>query len=128
MATPEYIEKVTNQAIPYESPKPLQSPKAPQLPQPSKKTKILTRKEIMMASVISALAFLLIFSNLITQVVLSNQNRDLQDLQTNNAQVAADNTNLGQEVQELSRYNRIMEIAEELGLEMDEANVRNVSR
>ncbi len=39
-----------------------------------------------------------------------------------------ENQNLEQEVQELSRYDRIIEIAKELGLEMNEANVRNVTR
>ena len=82
----------------------------------------------MYLSVLSVLAFILIFGNLITQVMISNQNRSLQDLLVNNQQITVENGNLNQEVQELSRYNRIMEIAEELGLEMNEENVRNVSR
>ena len=38
------------------------------------------------------------------------------------------NRNLEQEIQELSRYDRIIAVATELGLELNEANIKNVSR
>lgn len=131
MASQEIIEKVYpdyQEAVPYEYPQPQRTPQVPEQPERKKKAKVLTRKEIMYLSVLSVLAFILIFGNLITQVMISNQNRSLQDLLVNNQQITVENGNLNQEVQELSRYNRIMEIAEELGLEMNEENVRNVSR
>lgn len=128
MATPEFVEELYNEAVPYENPQPLRRPSEPPLPEPKKKPKKLTRREVVVMSVISVFAFILIFSNLLTQVMISNQNRNLQDLLVSNQQVTVENNNLSQEVQELSRYNRIMEIAEELGLEMKEDNVRNVSR
>ena len=77
-------------------------------------------------TLLSALIVLLL--SLATQVTLSNQNRALQDLQNDSVAISLENQNLEQEVQELSRYDRIIEIAKELGLEMNEANVRNVTR
>ena len=77
-------------------------------------------------TLLSALIVLLL--SLATQVTLSNQNRALQDLQNDSVVISLENQNLEQEVQELSRYDRIIEIAKELGLEMNEANVRNVTR
>lgn len=135
MATPEYSEDALAraQAEPYENIQtqpqiePQQRPETPVMPTPRKKSRVITRKEIVTFSLISVLAIILIFSSLITQVMISNQHRDLQDLQVSNQLVTVENSNLNQEVQELSRYSRIMEVAEELGLKMNEANVRNVS-
>lgn len=78
-------------------------------------------------TVIGITAIILLFSSLITQVTLSNQNRSYQDLQQTNVMITTENNNLSQEVQELSRYNRVMEIAEKLGLKMNETNIRNVN-
>lgn len=128
MATPEYLEEVYGQSLPYVNPEPSRIPQSPEIEQPVKKPRILTKKEMMTITMIGVSMVILIFANLMTQVTISNQNRHLQDLQTNNAVVSVENNNLSQEVQELSRYNRIMEIAEELGLEMNEANVRNVTK
>lgn len=131
MATAEYNKDAFArvQSQPYEQPQiqPQRRPEAPVVPTPQKRRRIITNKEIVTCSLISVLALILIFSSLITQVMLSNQNRDLQDIQLSNQQVAVENNNLSQEVQELSRYSRIMEVAEELGLKMDEGNIRNVS-
>ena len=42
--------------------------------------------------------------------------------------MATDKSNLTQEAQELSRYDRVMNIAKEHGLEMNEDNIRNVDK
>lgn len=130
MATPEYAEKLYSQALPFEKPEqqPMQTPETPPLQEPEKRKKTLTKIEKLMIGVISLTAAALFFCSLLTQVILSNQNRNLQDLQNDTSAVVIENTNLEQEVQELSRYNRVMDIAKELGLEMDEANVRNVTK
>lgn len=127
MATPEFAENLYEQEIEVHSPSPKAKPQAPVVSKPKVKTHPLA-KEIVMLAVIGFTALILIFSSLITQVTISNQSRQLQDLQNNNLVVSIENDNLNQEVQELSRYNRIMEIAESMGLEMNEANVRNVTR
>lgn len=127
MATPEYAKSYYDQAVQVQNPAPQQIPHTPAVFEPKTKTTPLT-KEIVTLAVIGFTALILVFSSLISQVAISNQSRQLQDLQNHNMVVSIENDNLVQEVQELSRYNRIMEIAESMGLEMNEANVRNVTR
>lgn len=127
MATPEYANNLYDPLIDVQNPSPQATPVSPVVPG----RRIATRpwaKEIVTLAVIGFTALILVFTSLITQVTISNQNRQLQDLQNNNVTVSIENNNLNQEVQELSRYNRIMEIAESMGLEMNETNVRNVTR
>lgn len=127
MATPEYANNLYDPLIDVQNPSPQATPVTPVVPG----RRIATRpwaKEIVTLAVIGFTALILVFTSLITQVTISNQNRQLQDLQNNNVTVSIENNNLNQEVQELSRYNRIMEIAESMGLEMNETNVRNVTR
>lgn len=127
MATPEYANNLYDPLIDVQNPSPQATPVYPVVPG----RRIATRpwaKEIVTLAVIGFTALILVFTSLITQVTISNQNRQLQDLQNNNVTVSIENNNLNQEVQELSRYNRIMEIAESMGLKMNETNVRNVTR
>lgn len=127
MATPEYANNLYDPLIDVQNPSPQATPASPVVPG----RRIATRpwaKEIVTLAVIGFTALILVFTSLITQVTISNQNRQLQDLQNNNVTVSIENNNLNQEVQELSRYNRIMEIAESMGLKMNETNVRNVTR
>lgn len=127
MATPEYANNLYDPLIDVQNPSPQATPVTPVV----SGRRIATRpwaKEIVTLAVIGFTALILVFTSLITQVTISNQNRQLQDLQNNNVTVSIENNNLNQEVQELSRYNRIMEIAESMGLEMNETNVRNVTR
>ena len=127
MATPEYANNLYDPLIDVQNPSPQATPVSPVVPS----RRIATRpwaKEIVTLAVIGFTALILVFTSLITQVTISNQNRQLQDLQNNNVTVSIENNNLNQEVQELSRYNRIMEIAESMGLKMNETNVRNVTR
>ena len=127
MATPEYANNLYDPLIDVQNPSPQATPVSPVVPG----RRIATRpcaKEIVTLAVIGFTALILVFTSLITQVTISNQNRQLQDLQNNNVTVSIENNNLNQEVQELSRYNRIMEIAESMGLKMNETNVRNVTR
>lgn len=127
MATPEYANNLYDPLVDVQNPSPQATPVTPVVPG----RRIATRpwaKEIVTLAVIGFTALILVFTSLITQVTISNQNRQLQDLQNNNVTVSIENNNLNQEVQELSRYNRIMEIAESMGLKMNETNVRNVTR
>lgn len=130
MATPEYAEDIYSQALPYGNPQqiPKQVPASPEINEPQKKTRVFSKKEKILMSMFTIVTLLLFFGSLLTQVILSNQNRGFQDLQNGNTAMAIENSNLEQEVQELSRYDRIIEMAEEMGLEMNEANVRNVTR
>ncbi|MGY3724578.1 cell division protein FtsL [Granulicatella balaenopterae] len=73
------------------------------------------------------LAFLAAITILSTMVV-SNKNHQLQDIKTNTTIIQQDNDVLLQSVQELSQYDRVMEIAKEKGFQMNEENVRNVEK
>ena len=68
------------------------------------------------------------FLTLTSQVKLSNRHHTLQNVQSEAALTELNNRNLEQEIQELSRYDRIISVATELGLELNEANIKNVSR
>lgn len=68
------------------------------------------------------------FLTLTSQVKLSNRHHTLQNVQSEVALTELNNRNLEQEIQELSRYDRIISVATELGLELNEANIKNVSR
>ena len=127
MATPEYANNLYDPLIDVQNPSPQATPVSPVVPGRRNATRPWA-KEIVTLAVIGFTALILVFTSLITQVTISNQNRQLQDLQNNNVTVSIENNNLNQEVQELSRYNRIMEIAESMGLKMNETNVRNVTR
>lgn len=127
VATSEYAEQVYNQAVEIQNPNPHPVPVNPTLTAPRRKYKKWS-KEITALVAIMITAIILVFLSLLTQVTISNQNRQLQDLQDRSLVVSMENDNLSQEVQELSQYSRIMEIAETMGLEMNEANVRNVMR
>lgn len=127
MATPEYANNLYDPLVDVQNPSPQATPVTPVVPGRRTATRPWA-KEIVTLAVIGFTALILVFTSLITQVTISNQNRQLQDLQNNNVTVSIENNNLNQEVQELSRYNRIMEIAESMGLKMNETNVRNVTR
>lgn len=68
----------------------------------------------------------------VVAVSVSNQlqstNRDVQDIASQTAQIQEQNNNLEQSVSELSRYDRIYEIAESFGLELNDQKVKNVSK
>lgn len=68
------------------------------------------------------------FLTLTSQVKLSNRHHTLQNVQSETALTELNNRNLEQEIQELSRYDRIISVATELGLELNEENIKNVSR
>lgn len=126
MALPEYRISTAQPALPDERTEPKKAKATPEKVKPSKnKYSKIEKFAFYLTTLIGVVVLLL---SLATQVTLSNQNRALQDLQNDSVAIDLDNQNLEQEVQELSRYDRIIAIAKELGLEMNEANVRNVTR
>lgn len=68
------------------------------------------------------------FLTLTSQVKLSNRHHTLQNVQSETALTELNNRNLEQEIQELSRYDRVIDVAIGLGLELNEENIKNVSR
>lgn len=63
---------------------------------------------------------------IVSSMVVTNKNRQLQDIQTNSTLMQRENDTLLQSAQELSQYDRVNRIAKEKGLQMNENNVRNV--
>ena len=53
-------------------------------------------------------------------------NRSLQDVNVKVTETEIANENLEQNVQELSQYERVHEIAQKYGLELNDENVRNI--
>src|SRR5699024_7022739 len=88
----------------------------------------LTRFEKSMISLFSMVVIGLSVLNISAGTKVNRLNQAQQDA-TREIEVAQlRNTNLEQQAQELSRYDRIYRIAEEFGLEIKEENVRNVGR
>lgn len=73
-------------------------------------------------------AFLgLAIGSLSFEMQVSTTSMDVQDLSAQIAETESVNSNLEQNVQELSRYDRVYNIAEERGLELNENNIENVT-
>ena len=72
--------------------------------------------------------FTLATITIISSMVVTNKNRQLQDIQTNTTLMQRKNDTLLQSAQELSQYDRVNRIAKEQGLKMGENNVRNVEQ
>ena len=72
--------------------------------------------------------FALATITIISSMVVTNKNRQLQHIQTNTTLMQRKNDTLLQSAQELSQYDRVNRIAKEQGLKMGENNVRNVEQ
>ncbi|WP_034550728.1 cell division protein FtsL [Carnobacterium funditum] len=107
---------------------PLATPKQTNSPihKPIPGKSIVTRTEKMLIGMIMTIAFTLIAVSISLEINVASINRALQDTKTSIVSTTTINNNLKQEVQELSRYDRIYKIANNQGLKMNEANVRNV--
>lgn len=84
----------------------------------------------LMQKMLMAVAFLIMISGLLGVTIMrANVNaasQQLQEVQQNAEDLGVQKENLTQEVHELSNYSRVVEIAEEQGLNMNEENIRNV--
>ena len=74
------------------------------------------------------LMFALATITIVSSMIVTNKNRQLQDIQTNTTLMQRKNDTLLQSAQELSQYDRVNRIAKEQGLKMGENNVRNVEQ
>lgn len=84
----------------------------------------------LMQKMLMTVAFLFMISGLLGVTIMrANVNaasQQLQEVQQNAEDLGVQKENLTQEVHELSNYTRVVEIAEEQGLNMNEENIRNV--
>ena len=86
----------------------------------------LTRLEVSIISVLGMVFLALAVAHIALSMQVSTMNRSIQDLQAQATVVTVENQNLEQKVQELSRYDRVYNIAKSNDLEMNEEQIRNV--
>ncbi|MEI4771156.1 cell division protein FtsL [Psychrobacillus sp. FJAT-51614] len=102
-------------------------PEQPQIKKPTKQAKkILTKGErfllIGLLSVVTILGLMIIQ----TQTAVRSTSADIQLMEKQIDNVSKENTDLSIQVSELSTYERIWKKAEELGLKLNEQNVKVV--
>ncbi|MEY8370789.1 cell division protein FtsL [Aerococcaceae bacterium 50-4] len=97
------------------------------VPASTSKTKV---KFSLLQKMMMTVAFLVMISGLLGVTIMrANVNaasQQLQEVQQNAEELGVQKENLTQEVHELSNYSRVVDIAEEQGLNMNEENIRNV--
>lgn len=103
------------------------APNVEPIPQAKPVTKGLTKFEMSLLSVIGVVFFALILMNVQSNLQLSSASRELQDVNGQIAQTEIEIENLKQQSHELSRYDRITEIAEKYGLELHNENIVNIA-
>ncbi|WP_028273796.1 cell division protein FtsL [Atopococcus tabaci] len=123
-----------NLARKYESIQPLKQPDVTPSPRKEAKPGSSSRKvpfvlgEKLLVSFFAAAFFILSVMNVTMGIEVNSANRNLQDVNRTITETKVVNENLEQKVQELSRYDRVYSVAEKNGLQMNEQNVRNVSK
>ena len=108
---------------PYERVTPTVTP----IPQSAPLPKGLTKIEMGLAGVLGIILFSLILFNVHTSLEFNSASRNLQDVNRQIAQTSIEVENLNQQAHELSRYDRIQEIAEKFGLELHNENIVNIA-
>lgn len=123
-----------NLARQYESIQPLKqpninpSPKKQSEPKPSSRKVRWVLGEKLLVSFFAVAFFVMSVMNVTLGIEVNTVNRDLQDVNRTISETSVVNENLEQKVQELSRYDRVYDVAEKNNLQMHEQNVRNVSK
>ncbi|CAD5900972.1 Cell division protein FtsL [Carnobacterium maltaromaticum] len=110
---------------------PLRSPEIPKespvhMPAPRKAG--VTKLEKLMLIVVGVTAFMLMAICISQEISISSKNRGIQDTTVAISDTKNVNDNLAQEIQELSRYDRVYDIALKADLKMNQNNVRNVTK
>lgn len=116
------IPLVTPQAVPKPETSPIHKA------DPVKRTIGVTRLEKIVIGLFSIVVFGLSYLSISAGVNVNRMNQNQQDMVQQTKEIQVINTNLGQQIQELSRYDRIYTIAQQFGLTENEENVRNVSK
>lgn len=111
---------------PYGEPAQEVAPSIQPIPQAAPLTKGLTKLEIGLIAFMGAIVFALLLFNVNSDLQLTNVSRDVQDVNAQIQQTEVEIENLQQHAYELSRYDRINEIAEKYGLELHEDNIVNL--
>ena len=119
----EEILKQPNYAEEYVEQPSIATPGLEELPVPTG----ISSLEIVLTTIIGLIIFGLLLLNVSSDYGLSNTSREVQDLNDQIQTTKIEIENLEQHVHELSRYDRVYEIADKYGLELHEENIRNLS-
>ena len=65
---------------------------------------------------------------ILSSMLVSNRNQQLQEMKQSVKTMERDSEVLMQEAEELAQYDRVVKIAKQKGLQMQEQNVRNVTQ
>lgn len=128
MALDDNLARNLHSGMPEKAPQ--IQPQKPQQPEQVKapKKQGITKAEKFLIAIAGAIIFALGVASVSLEIMVANVNHEVQDTSRSIEQVVVVNDNMSQEVQELSRYDRVYSIAKKHGLEMNEENVRNVSK
>lgn len=113
-------------AQPLKQPREESIPSVEPIPQAKPAEKGLTKLEIGLISLFTSIVFALVLFNVYSDLQLTTVSRDVQDVNKQIQQTEVEIENLKQHTQELTRYDRINEIAKKYGLELHEENIRNL--
>lgn len=116
-----------NYAQPIQRPYERVTPNVRPIPQSEPLPKGLTKIEMGLVGLIGIILFSLILFNVHTSLEFNTASRELQDVNRDIAQTSIEIENLTQQAHELSRYDRIQEIAEKYGLELHNENIINIA-
>lgn len=85
-----------------------------------------TKSEKLLVTLVSSFILFMCVLTIYSSNQLTQMNRSLQDVNVEITETEIANENLEQNVQELSQYERVHEIAQKYGLELNDENVRNI--
>jgi len=126
MAMNDNLAKQYNLHTEVHQPKPIPKEEPRKETKPSIVKRGVTRIEKMVISTFGFAFIGLLIASISLEMQVSTTSREVQDISSQVAQTETVNSNLEQNVQELSRYDRVYSIAEERGLELNEENIKNV--
>ncbi|KRL04674.1 cell division protein FtsL [Liquorilactobacillus oeni] len=87
-----------------------------------------SRLEILGISIASIIVMILMISVISSKITLSKAQYNLQQVSQGIVNLQNKNVDTKQEVSELSSRNRLMQVAQNNGLKMNDQNIRNVSK
>lgn len=103
------------------------APNVTPIPQSTPLPKGLTKGEIGLVGILGLILFAFILFNVHTSLEFSTASRNFQDVNRQIGQTSIEIENLTQQAHELSRYDRIQEIAKKYGLELHNENIINIA-
>lgn len=114
-------------AQPVEQPYEKSIPSIEPIPQGEPVSKGLSKFETFLVISFGIILFGIILMNIQSSLTIATASRNVQDVNTQIAQTEVEIENLQQQSHELSRYDRINEIAQKFGLELQEDNIINIA-